>query len=137
MNNETSVPVIRPEWLAGITMTQAQKDQWLAALRSGDYPQGSRALFDGGFCCLGVCGSAVLGVSNKNLRFQADLTDVGFPDFLGPWRSDGDAAFDSDQRDTWTSIQRVLAGPNDTGWPFAQIANFIEANIPACDAVKS
>jgi hypothetical protein len=44
--------------------TQEIKDKWLAALRSGKYQKGRRALYtDGKFCCLGVAAVVICGYS--------------------------------------------------------------------------
>lgn len=115
----SDVPVIKPEWLVGITMTQAQKDQWLAALRSGDYHQCKGHLYKGGgYCCLGVLEKSVFEVDiprGHYLRGERNILDADFSD----------------------NIQEILVALNDEeGWNFGRIADFIEANIPACDAVK-
>lgn len=120
------VPTIKPEWLAGITMTQAQKDAWLAALRSGEYQQGyGRLKTCECYCCLGVAAKVVLGYVDAELTHRLDLSALA-PLFLGP--------------SSYTeSIQGLLTSMKDgiDGFlthSFAEIANFIEASIPACDA---
>ncbi len=128
----SEVPTIKPEWLAGITMTQAQKDQWLAALRSGHYRQIKGCLHDvGGFCCMGVAAVSCLGLDRFALRDEGTLSPFK-EDFLGPYAG-GDWSSGNPE-----SIQSALAYLNDVlEWKFPQIADFIEANIPACDAVQS
>jgi hypothetical protein len=118
-----NIPVIKPEWLAGITMTQAQKEQWLAALRSGRHKQCIGAMRRGdSYCCLGVFCNVVLD--------RASCADG----WLGEWND----ATTWDPKDTGSldSVQKILAAMNDNGKSFEEIADFIEANIPACDAVK-
>lgn len=133
---DKQLPEIKPEWLAGITMTQAQKDKWLSALRSGRYQQSRGVLYrsaSNGYCCLGVYANAVHGIDNALLARKEDLGDVGLESILGDWRS---PAYDSSDPETIKSIQAVLASMNDTGKSFAEIADFIDQHIPACDAVK-
>lgn len=109
-----NIPTIKPEWLAGITMTSEQKAKWLAALRSGEYSQCKDKLQAGGsYCCLGV--AAELGIARAQGMFVLD------EDFLGPASRDG--------------IQETLSNMNDNGASFAEIADFIEREIPACDEV--
>jgi hypothetical protein len=119
----SDLPVIKPELLVGITMTQAQKDKWLEALRSGRYPQGKCCLHKNGkFCCLGVYAHAVCGFDPMSLLYTASLSGSLEINDLG--------------EDFGNSVQVELASMNDNGQDFESIANFIEANIPACDAVK-
>jgi hypothetical protein len=116
----SDVPVIKPEWLLGITMTQAQKDQWLNALRSGEYKQGRgrlcRPQFDE-FCCLGVAKDQGMAKA-----ISAYYIDSGF--------------IPRELQDQLAQLNDY--GLNDDGkpWNFEQIADYIEAAIPACDAVK-
>ncbi len=120
----SELPTIKPEWLVGITMTQAQKDQWLAALRSGEYRQGSGDLHkDGRFCCLGVYAHAVHGCIPSSMSYMASLS--GYLEIYDLGEGFGQ------------SVQAELAAMNDNGQSFAQIADFIEANIPACDAPRA
>ena len=117
-------PNIKPESLVGITLTQAQKDQWLSALRSGRYKQGKAALVkDGCFCCLGVLGET-LGLAPIKMENLAWLDSVmGEECPLGP----NDIGIK-------LSVQDILSTMNDDGETFATIADFIEMNVPACDA---
>jgi hypothetical protein len=140
----SELPVIKPEWLAGITMTQAQKDVWLAALRSGDYTQGRKRLYSSPtsyetafperFCCLGVACVSALGMTIHEFRGAYNMDDLG-SNFVGKLRwQNAHTIYECPG-----SVQAVLVYLNDTlGYTFAQIADFIESNIPACDAaVKS
>jgi hypothetical protein len=115
------------------------KQQWLEALRSGKYMQGQGQLVcmdeDSvtGHCCLGVLAD-IAGLQPDRFACEGYLgeggdnsTDLG----LGPWENPGDAQFNSDDQATHTTVQRKLAGMNDQGKTFAQIADWIEANIPA------
>jgi hypothetical protein len=109
------------------------KSKWVAALRSGQYKQGSGRLRDkkNRFCCLGVL---------CNLHAQA------FPEFaageLNPLRYAGYEgcippivmkwADIEDNRGGWVVIdgsRRALTGHMDAGRTFAEIADAIEAQL--------
>lgn len=130
-----SIPKIKPEWLVGITMTSEQKAKWLAALRSGEYCQSQHFLYShnrkdeqNGFCCLGVAAKAVFDYPLGRLEQLCSFPKDEFIGRLGPREADGKIA----------SIQGALVHLNDElRWSFTQIADFIEANIPACDEVRS
>jgi len=130
MSNE--LPVIKPEWLAGITLTKAQKDKWLAALRSGDYEQTDGMLCDShGYCCMGVAGLVCFGLRHQQMASHGNLQAAGCLS-MGTWIP-GDWTEGSPE-----SVQATLAYLNDVAkLSFPEIADFIEANIPACDAVQS
>lgn len=91
-------------------MNQQQKDAWLAALRSGQYPQQRRAALKtvDGYCCLGVA-NEVLDLQSTSEAFLRgkDLKPI----FL---------SFD---------IQLDLAAMNDSTATFAEIADHIEHRI--------
>jgi hypothetical protein len=119
------------------------KQAWLAALRSGDYEQTKGALRkDDGYCCLGVlCDLAVQeGVVDE-------WVDDGFEGiayyYFGIGRSihDGDLPWPVME---WAGLtesnplggdnlgdshDRGLAGYNDSGATFKQIADVIEARL--------
>jgi hypothetical protein len=103
-------------------MKQALKDKWLAALRDGNYEQGTYFLrtADEKFCCLGVlcdivdpskwvyCSSVdAFEYGNINFPNEAFLCKV--------WLS--------------TSAAKALAGTNDQGMSFEEIADVIEREI--------
>lgn len=123
------------------------KQQWLEALRSGKYQQGIGQLKmyeieydeddepcqgDPAYCCLGLlaevaglpveahCSAAFLGDGNT-------LDTLG----LGAERGPDDLSYSSEDQNTHTTAQRKLAAMNDNGKSFAEIADWIEANIPA------
>ena len=126
-----------------------QQQRWIDALRSGQYEQADSVLFNGtGYCCLGV--ACVLEgiepvISCNARRFEFDgRIDVAPPtvlDSLHLFSETGhislDLLFESEDPDdiirSGAIISRLgmndcLAGLNDTGWTFEQIANFIEEN---------
>jgi len=132
MSNE--LPVIKPEWLAGITMTSEQKRIWLSALRGGRYKQSTDGHLygDGRYCCLGVYARAVHGLEKNRLEGTVELCDVGLNSDLGDWAK----GYDHTDPSSWTTVQSLLAGMNDNKKSFREIAHFIEKNIPARDEVK-
>lgn len=90
---------------------------WVAALRSGDYEQGTGQLYDGlGYCCLGV-GCHVADKMGANLqRWEENgMLNADGKNWLGLQTSFGD--FDNDN----------LADLNDNGSTFAEIADIIES----------
>ena len=112
------------------------KGKWLDALRSGKFKQGAGELVGRDqhqttYCCLGVL-CKVTGMDNVRL-FQKDTLDsVGRQHLLGPWSSGpNDDHFSSSKPETQTTVQRQLAAMNDNGCTFAEIAAWIEANVPA------
>lgn len=100
------------------------KQKWLEALRSGEYKQGKHVLRtqQDEFCCLGV------------------LCHVVSPN---GWSTDSEGGFFYGDRKGYlpveisratafpTGHELALAGMNDNGESFAEIADWIEANIPA------
>jgi hypothetical protein len=105
-----------------LDLTQAQFDQWLTDLRSGEFQQGRMALkytLPGGsdlYCCLGVLGERV-GCLKKNND--------------GDWFAEGSAQ--ETEYLAWTyiteEIQTTLAKLNDDDrYNFDEIAEWIEKN---------
>lgn len=108
-------------------MTPELKSEWISALRSGDYKQCKKKLWDsaGGYCCLGVLYDILWekdevplpevspnGIfSNKTPKDNLD----GFAKCVGV------DAF----------VLNSFAVLNDAGMPFTEIANMIEANASA------
>lgn len=96
---------------------------WVDALRSGEYKQGKGALQSGdSFCCLGVAcivaekhGVPVEKVHGRVLGSHLSL-QVGVQRWLG--LSDCTGIY---------SKGTSLAGLNDTGVPFSEIADIIES----------
>lgn len=99
-------------------MDATLKTKWVAALRSGNYKQGRLFLEDqeGGYCCLGVL-CVVLGEPTFADRpdFGSDFYSVAYQ----PVRN----LLDNDE------TLRTLARLNDSGQSFAQIADYIDANL--------
>ena len=124
------------------------KEKWLAALRSGEYKQCTRALVgtanDGsgvGYCCLGVL-AKVAGLNVISGEFTNDEGEISEVDGVG------DSPFDAD-RDQYNPIWELA---NEQGYPkppckgmvlseaidmndndnsFIQIADFLETHLKA------
>ncbi len=108
------------------------KARWVAALRSGEYPQGRHGLRgkdESRFCCLGV------------------LCDLHAKEGLGEWNRGGYKGIDLRYEDEvcylpisvlkWSGLEEraprigevTLSGLNDEGKSFPEIANLIEAHL--------
>ena len=124
------------------------KEKWLAALRSGEYKQCTRALVgtadDGsgvGYCCLGVL-AKVAGLNVISGEFTNDKGEIDEVDGVG------DSPFDA-LRDEYNPIWeladehgsekppfkgRVLSEAidmNDTDHSFIEIADYLETHLKA------
>ena len=101
------------------------KADWIAALRSGKYQQGTGSLVSGGrYCCLGVL-ACVMGRT-------IPLAEFGV----------GDTVVDDDVHEVGYSFFKPLlgymphtdlVGRNDRGDSFESIADFIEMKIPTTE----
>lgn len=104
------------------------KSRWLAALRSGDFPQGQHRLCDseGNFCCLGVLSelAAQDGVVSKTRSGDSVRYGTGWvmpPASVLNW-----AELEGSHAD---NVVGDLMNINDTGSSFAVIANVIETQL--------
>lgn len=92
--------------------------RWVAALRSGEYKQGTEALCEYGedgsaaYCCLGVLQNIEPGIEQED-NGEELLDEVSLRQFLGVNDDDG-------------FYQRQYAKLNDGGMPFAEIADRLE-----------
>lgn len=118
----------------------AHRQEWLAALRSGTYSQTKGYLrTDEGYCCLGVA-CDVAGIPSERLsttawnfgRYRMDqvLPEEG-EEWLGVNTANPDIDFPAhgyrNERLNETVYGAVsLAGLNDSGWTFEEIADAIE-----------
>lgn len=114
------------------------KEQWVAALRSGEYKQGAGRLQDpqvGEFCCLGVlCDLAV------KAGVQVSVTQVGYevayggntgslPTPVQEWAgldSPDPELAESYEPDDGNLYPEEASSLNDSGMPFSQIADLID-----------
>lgn len=110
--------------------------KWVAALRSGEYQQGMDALRDGDrFCCLGVACDVY-----RKATGDGEWTDMVFSVDRGDWDEWSSASLPDAVR-KWIGLQTAfgdwdatpenefgcLSGANDSGEPFAKIADIIES----------
>lgn len=103
-------------------MKRSERDAWIAALRSGKYQQFSGYLrFEDGYCCLGV------KCDIDGEKWHAHPSGVhetasgrfGFPD-----------CFTLERWGLPQAMADKVAEMNDGGKSFAEIADWIEANVP-------
>lgn len=115
---------------------KANRKAWVTALRSGEYKQATNALEDqnGGMCCLGVlakiagCSRAVddMGISYDGMRIVAPgraMEWVGLSTAKGRLHDRID--FERPSGSEFGAVS--LAGLNDFGATFAEIADIIES----------
>lgn len=105
-------------------MRKKLKNEWIAALRSGEYKQAKNVLHsaDGGFCCIGV-------LADIGLEFDWEQDSP-----KDNWGVDGGCVsmlFDTqlDLLGLGVEVARELAGMNDSGNTFNEIADWIEENL--------
>lgn len=105
-------------------MDKRIKRRWINALRSGKYEQGRRQLAVSGmdnntlYCCLGVL--CELAVESKVIAAY-DPEHGSLPDAVSEWAN-------IEQFGNYGG-KRTLAGYNDSGRSFKQIANIIERHF--------
>jgi hypothetical protein len=119
-------------------MKAEHRDQWLNALRSGEYKQIKGVLYGSaqhGYCCLGLLAHVVGGVDNDKLESAGTCGflayETGGEYGLGRDCHEGDGLYRARDPESLTTLQRKLAAMNDNGHSFAEIADWIEANVPA------
>jgi len=103
------------------------KAKWLAALRSGEYPQGKfKLLRDGKYCCFGVL-------------FELAIPEEKYPDgncFFFSGREGGKFR-NFDEIVAYLGIEDYLTlidmndgnNPENKSYSFSEIADYIEANL--------
>lgn len=105
-------------------MKRKSRDEWCAALRSGDYAQGKELLCrvdangEAYYCCLGVAAELELGENawRTSIYDHGHLTVEGSDCIYSPWGAPDE-----------TTLR--LMGMNDDGKTFAEIADWIEQNV--------
>jgi len=117
------------------------KQQWVTALRSGEYTQAYHNLrTEEGFCCLGVlCDLYSKDTGDSSTEWEvnhtADLKPIPFYSFLNegsflPIAVKQWAGLDKASPEVVDTVGREeLAQLNDTGYTFAQIAQLIENQL--------
>jgi hypothetical protein len=108
-------------------MEQALKDKWIAALRSGKYPQTSQFLRTSkGYCCLGV----LCDVAGEQ-QYTDPLGEYRMMDALVEIKL-GLAESTNDLYLTSSSLAAMNDGNKEQGIPpksFLEIADWIESNL--------
>lgn len=122
-------------------MKRSIRDEWIRNLESGEIPQTANNLCaDNARCCLGVL-CDVLGMEQETDVSAWGCRGYYFPDEDGPLDTLLPVMFSErlgleslvpDEMGSvgMNSIQNVLAGMNDTGSSFADIAAWIKENVP-------
>lgn len=109
------------------------KQKWVAALRSGEFKQTQKALFDGnGYCCLGVlCELAIKdGVRVEKLISSERVWFYDEESGLVPYSVQSWADINlSPQIRMDSGFNHPLSNINDDGSSFEEIANLIEAQL--------
>jgi len=124
-------------------MKQAIAEQWIKALRSGEYKQTSGQLrANDGFCCLGVLCNLHAQAHPKIAAKEIDPTtylgeDSGLPKQVRQWAGVKSGLGEIDSEDPWHPIKirdgkfESLADANDCGVSFEHIATWVEQNYKA------
>ncbi len=122
--------LFQPE-IASDLRAQRRVREWIAALRRGDHPQdGGYLRTQGGFCCLGVAcdlfNDRIWRQSPTGWSYLGVLIDLPKPvmDAYRLRRPDGQYTGED-------GYAACLAGDNDSGKSFAEIAELIEAELEA------
>ena len=123
-----------------IKLPKKIKQDWINALKSGNYIQGSGQLcnfLEGDeldeieYCCLGVLGS-LLGCSNESMRDQELLTDdvcesplSKSQQYIFSALNDGNTYHHPEQKSIFINEEKCI-------YSFSEIADFIEENVEEC-----
>lgn len=120
-------------------MNAEVKAKWLAALRSGEYKQGTGGLVQNGcFCCLGVlCDLYAKQVGLDAWHDDSFYSDGVFISDEGDDLRDGNCDFPPNEVVQWAGLasenpnagKKTLSVENDDGVSFAEIADLIEAHL--------
>jgi len=115
-------------------MNEVIKAEWVALLREGGLKQTDGELYNtvtDSYCCLGVlCEIAVgHGISLKKdsmykTKYKKDCNDLVLPEGISEW-----AGLKGDNDPKAKHYKRSLAGLNDNGKTFSQIADIIEKGL--------
>jgi hypothetical protein len=121
-------------------LTAKQKEDWVAALRSGNYRQTQkgeegfqRLKGPVGYCCLGVLAELNEWETGHNSCLPQEgaqalsvSADYGYQTVNGALSACGLPEYPESNSDT-------LAGLNDNGVPFKELADFLEQHLPTKD----
>lgn len=119
-----------------IRMRKGDAEKWLAALRSGEYKQAKRTLYDledGGYCCLGVLQHCLTGdvqrdsMGNpKSVPTFVWLREMGIEFSTSYGEPDVVPAIKITKVGTGEVLVESAAAINDLGVSFLQIADALE-----------
>ncbi len=123
-------------------MNKRIKTKWLKALRSGNYKQGKSVLHSAGkrdgnhkYCCLGVLCDLYL---KENKQKWTEFPDDRLGKVFSVSKTSDDTAVLSGKVKRWAGLKESnptvldyhsLAGINDDGYSFKQIADIIEEEL--------
>lgn len=111
-------------------MNPKVKAKWVAALRSGEYKQGTGQLrYRNEFCCLGVLCNLHAKEHPRIAAKQVDSTSYMKSSFLPPSRVAEWAGLDVDAAVKIGRQEAALYHHNDAGRTFAEIADAIEEQL--------
>lgn len=108
------------------------KQKWVDALRSGDYKQTQRHLHDeNGFCCLGVLCDLYIKENNVEWEPSTHYNNVYmFQDMMAALPLSVVEWADLEYYNPHVNVEKsTLAGLNDGGSTFKQIADVIEEQL--------
>ena len=114
-------------------MKKELKERWITALRSGDYSQSQGCLQDKyGWCCLGVLCNIVDGTKwsepdeDGREEHEYDFGNEGVLEDMPPrqWLENHGLPL---------GLAKELAGMNDDGIQFVEIAEYIKENVDEND----
>ncbi len=131
-------------------MNKQERSEWTAAIRSGEYDQGRSALCsatrEGGleYCCLGVKAKLDDALEPGTGGFKTRTGVLGGYHYYYGRNGELEDKIDTtlapnemyehlDLAPKQVQIYAILAWMNDNGWTFAQIADWIDANVPVVD----
>ena len=112
-------------------MNEQVKENWLSALRSGDYKQTQLKLHtDDGFCCLGVLcdlygkeNNVEWNLANNGHNYEFQDKESHLPSSVMEW-----AGVEGQNPDIDNGTE-TLATLNDTGCTFEEIADIIQEHL--------
>lgn len=111
-------------------MNQAIKERWVEALRSGEYNQTrGRLRDDAGYCCLGVLCDIVAPEQWDVSTLSYAHSHSGIGDIPASWVTDKAELPRFLTKQPNVHVISELAGKNDEGQSFTQIAAWIEENL--------
>ena len=117
-----------------LRMDPEMKARWIAALRSGKFQQGQKALREGdGLCCLGVICELLVESGDLTRQLARDGVQHYSYGLAGDDYFDRVTSYlhdrDSERFNLPPAIQHALAALNDSGATFEEIANIIEEKL--------